>query len=220
MEKIRFEEWERKDTYGFFARISNPFYMVTFRQDVTDLYRYVKANGLSFYLGMIWACTEALNEVPAFRIAMRDGDPVLLDRRDPSFTDMRSGSEQFHIVTTEHIPEIDAFCREAARISREQDGFIDMDQETDSLIYYSSLPWIELTALTNERDLSTPEALDDNIPRIAWGKYTEENGRKKLHISVEVNHRFIDGIHIGRFAKELERVIRELGEQSEGEAEP
>ena len=219
MEQIRFEEWDRKETYRFFARISNPFYMVTFREDITDLYRYAKANGLSFYLGMIWACTEALNKVPEFRTAMRDGDPVLLDRRDPSFTDMREGSEQFHIVTMNHIPEIGAFCREAARISREQNGFIDMEQETDSLIYYSSLPWIELTALTNERDLSAPEALDDNIPRIAWGRYTEENGRKKLHISIEINHRFVDGYHIGLFAKELEHVIRELGEKIEGKPE-
>lgn len=219
METIRFEDWDRKETYGFFSKISNPFYMVTFRQDVTDLYRYVKANGLSFYLGMIWACTEAMNRVPAFRVAMRGGAPVLLDRRDPSFTDMQPGSEQFHIVTMEHIPEIGGFCREAARLSRGQNGFIDLGQEKDSLIYYSSLPWIELTALTNERDLSSPEALDDNIPRVAWGKYTEENGRKRLHISVEVNHRFVDGFHIGQFAKGLEDVIRTLGENTEGKPE-
>lgn len=219
MQTIRLEKWDRKETYGFFSGISNPFYMVTFRQDVTDLYRYVKTNGLSFYLGMIWACTEALNQIPAFRTAKRGGEIVLLDRRDPSFTDMQPGSEQFHIVTMEHVPEIGAFCREAARLSREQSGFIDMGQETDSLIYYSSLPWIELTALTNERDLSTPEALDENIPRIAWGKYTEENGRKKLHISIEVNHRFIDGYHIGLFAKGLETVIQTLGEKTEGNPE-
>lgn len=219
METIRFEEWERKDTYRFFSGMSNPFYMVTFREDITGLYRYVKANGLSFYLGMIWACTEALNGVAAFRTAMRVGEPVLLSRRDPSFTDVRPGSESFRIITMEHIPKIDDFCREAEEKRRTQDVFIEMAKETDSLIYYSSLPWIELTALTNERDFRAPGALDDNIPRIAWGRYTEENGRKKIHISMEVNHRFIDGIHIGQFAKGLGRVIRELEQEAEGKTE-
>ena len=31
-----------------------------------------------------------------------------------------------------------------------------------------------------------------------------------LGLSVEVNHRFIDGVHIGRFAQELEKLIAEL----------
>ena len=102
------------------------------------------------------------------------------------------------------------FCKEALKKSREQERFIDGEKETDSLIYYSCLPWIDLTALTNERDLSSFKALDDNIPRIAWGKYTEENGRKTLGLSVEVNHRFIDGVHIGQYSKVLEHIIQNL----------
>lgn len=47
-------------------------------------------------------------------------------------------------------------------------------------------------------------------PRVAWGRYVEENGRKTLGLSLEVSHRLIDGLHIGRFAQELERLISEL----------
>lgn len=210
MRAISFDSWERKDIYEYYSKISNPFYMVTFRQDVTRLYRYVKAHGLSFYQGMIWACTQAVNDVSAFRVVMRQEGPVLLDRRDPSFTDLKPGAEQFHIVTMANIPEIDAFCREATRLSRAQEGFIDEDKEGDTLIYYTCLPWIDLTALTNERDLSTPEALADSIPRIAWGRFNRENENITLGISVEVNHRFIDGLHIGRFAERLTHYIEEL----------
>ncbi len=210
MAEISYENWERRDVYEFFSGLSNPFYMVTFRQDVTDLYRYTKAHGISFYEGMIWACTEAVNRVPAFRISIRNGKLEELERRDPSFTDLKPGSEQFHVVTMEHIPDIDRFCREAARVSREQKTFIDLTKETDALIYYSCLPWVELTALTNERDLASPGVLDDSIPRIAWGKYSEENGRKILGLSMDVNHRFIDGFHIGKFAEELKACIKKL----------
>ena len=65
-------------------------------------------------------------------------------------------------------------------------------------------------ALTNERDLTAPGARDDSVPHIAWGKYTEKGGRLTLGISIEVNHRLIDGLHIGRFAEELTRLIDEL----------
>ena len=184
--------------------------MVSFRIDVTDLYDYTKAKGLSFYAGMIWACTGAINETEAFRIMISDGGLVMTDRRDPSFTVLKEGSEQFRIVTMEYSGDIDEFCREAMRISKEQEAFIDMSKETDSLIYYSCLPWIELTAITNERDRKAPDAADDSIPRIAWGKYTLEDGRRKLNISLEVNHRFVDGVHIGRFAESLEKRMKAL----------
>ena len=78
------------------------------------------------------------------------------------------------------------------------------------MIFFSCLPWLDLTALTNERDLDP----DDAVPRIAWGKYVEENGRLMLGLSIEVNHRFIDGLHIGQFARELEKSIAELQEEN------
>lgn len=202
--------WSRREAYDFFSGISNPFYMVTFRQDVTGLYRFARENGLSFYYGMIWACTQAINGVGAFHLALRDGELVSIPDRKPSFTDLKPGAEQFHIVTLDAEADIRGFCRRAAELSRHQDCFIDLSAETDDLIYFSCLPWIELTALTNERDMSAPGARDDSIPRIAWGKYVDEGGRKTLGLSLEVNHRFIDGIHIGRFAEKLSGCIGEL----------
>ncbi len=199
--------WERREAYEYFSRFSDPFYAVTFIQDVTDLYGYVKRHGLSFYRALVWACTEAVNAVPAFLTAVRDGAPVQLDGRDPSFTDLKKDAEQFRIVTMPRMGDIGAFCAEAERLGRAREDFLDPEKESDDLIYLTCLPWIELTSFTNGRDLSAPGALDDSIPRLAWGKYTGENGRKRLGISLEVNHRFIDGVHIGRFAGELTRIM-------------
>ncbi len=203
MSELDMNAWERRDAYQYFSSFSNPFYMVSFRLDVSDLYRYTKERGLSFYAGMIWVCTEALNRVEAFHMTVRDGKPVRLPRRDPSFTALKPGAEQFHIVTMEHMEDMDAFCRTADRLSKTQYRFLEEEKESDQLIYYSCLPWIDLTAMTNERNLSAPGALDDSIPRLCWGKYTEENGRKTLGVSMEVNHRLIDGVHIGRFAEQF-----------------
>ena len=202
--------WERREAYEFFSRISDPFYMVTFRQDVTKLYDFAKANGLSFYYCMVWACTKAINSVAAFHISLRGGELVSIPHRRPSFTDLKPDAEQFHIVTMDMQEDIRAFCRTAAERSRAQECFIDLSAESDELIYISCLPWIDLTALTNERDRNSLGAKDDSIPRVTWGKYTKEHGRKVLGLSLEVNHRFIDGIHIGRFAENLTNCIAAL----------
>ena len=210
MEKIDWSTWPRREAYQFFSRLSNPFYAVTFRQDVTPLYRYAKENGLSFYYSMVWACTMALNDVDAFHVALRGGDPVFLPLRHPSFTDLHPGAEQFHIVTLPIQESIRAFCQTAAEKSRNQQCFIQAELETDDLIYVSCLPWVDVTGLTNERDLAAPGALDDSIPRIAWGKFTDRDGQKTLGLSLEVNHRFIDGLHIGRFAQCLTARMAQL----------
>ena len=200
------EQWPRREVYRFFSGMQNPFYMVTFQLDVTELRAYTKQNGLSFYYALVWLCTEACNEVEAFRLTLRGGEVWRLDRRDPSFTDLPAGSEVFHIVTLPAGDDLADFCRAAARKSRAQTAFIDHGAENDALIYFSCLPWVELTALTNERNTDP----DDAVPRIAWGRYAERDGRLMLGLSLEVNHRLIDGVHIGQFAQALERRIAAL----------
>lgn len=206
MRKVDMESWNRKELFDFFSKMSHPFYSVTFTVDVTRLYQYVKAKGLSFYYALVYLCTEAVNDTEAFLYVLRNGELYRIDRREPSFTDLKPGAEQFYIVTMQAGNTLDDFCRTAKKKSSEQTGFIAEEEETDELIYFSCLPWVELTALTNERDFCA----DDSVPRIAWGKYREENGSKKLQISMELNHRFTDGVHVGRFYEALCRRMEEL----------
>ena len=119
---------------------------------------------------------------------------------------LKPGSEQFHIVTLPKVGGIAEFCASAQTRSAAQKTLLDQDEENDNLIYISCTPWFDLTGCTNERDFDR----DDNIPRITWGRYGEENGRKKLGMSVEVNHRFIDGLHLGKFYEKLQADIDAL----------
>lgn len=206
MKMIDMATWPRRGMYDYFSGVSNPFYSVTVQIDVTDLAAWAKREGLSFYYALVYLCTQAVNQTEAFRYDIREGQVALLDRREPSFTDLKPGAELFHIVTMPAGEDIRAFCREARQKSLAQEVFLDMTAEAGSLIYFSCLPWVELTALTNERDFDR----DDTVPRIAWGRYVEQNGRLKLGLSLEVNHRFIDGLHIGQFVRALEGLIATL----------
>ena len=199
-----------KEIFDFFSHASNPYYMVTFRIDVAPLYAYVKEHHLSFYYSLVYLCTQAINEVDAFRYTIRGTQVFYLDPRIPSFTDLKKDSEYFHIVTMPTINSLAEFNAEARKRSAAQQFFLDTAQETDRVIYFSCLPWLDLTALTNERDFSSPDSKNDSIPRIAWGKYVPNGDRLELGISIEVNHRLIDGLHIGQFAQRLEKLIGEL----------
>ena len=203
---IDMNTWSRKEIYDFFSPISNPFYSVTFTLDVTNLYRYVKERELSFYYGLVYLCTQAVNRVEAFLYTIEDGKVRIYDKRQPSFTDLEKGSELFRMVFVPCEGSIDDFCHAAKEKSESQHFFFDPTAETNDLIYFSCLPWMDVTGLTNERNLDP----DDAIPRIVWGKYIDVNGRKQLHISLEINHRLIDGVHLGRFNEELCRLIEAL----------
>lgn len=203
---IDMSAWPRREIYDFFSPISNPFYSVTFTLDVTNLYRCVKERELSFYYALVYLCTQAVNRVEAFLYTIVDGKVRIYDKRQPSFTDLEKGSELFRMVFVPCEGSLDEFCRAAKAKSESQHFFFNPTAETNDLIYFSCLPWMDVTGLTNERNLDP----DDAIPRIAWGKYIDVNGRKQLHISLEINHRLIDGIHLGRFNEELCRLIEAL----------
>ena len=206
MRKIDLEHWDRREIFSFFSRLAQPFYSVSFRLDVTELRRFCKENGLSFYYAIVFLVTRAVNETEAFLYTIEDGEVFLLDRREPSLTDRGEGERYFHIVTMPLGEELTAFCAAAAEKSRAQKNFIDYCSEGRDLVYLSTLPWLDLTALTNERDLGD----DDVVPRIAWGRYGECGGRLTLGMSVEVDHRFVDGADIGAFAARLEELIAAL----------
>ena len=155
MRMIDRAHWDRREIFDFFSPLSNPFYAVSFRLDVTELYRYCKVEGLSFYYAMIFLVTRAVNETEAFLYTLRDGEVFLLDRREPSFTDRHAGAKYFHIVTMPCAGSIAQFCAAAAETSRAQQGFIDYASERADLVYLSTVPWLDLTALTNERDMET-----------------------------------------------------------------
>lgn len=167
MHKIDMNTWPRAELFRFFSGVSQPFYSVTFRVDVTNLHAYTKARGISFYYALGYLVTDAVNSVVNFRYTIRDGEVWLLDKRIPSLTDLKPGSEQFHIVTLPKTGTLDEFCCAAKAKSAAQQSFLDQDCETDALIYISTTPWFDLTSCTNERDFDK----DDAIPRITWGSF-------------------------------------------------
>ena len=199
--------WPRSAHYDFFSGMSDPFYALTFPVDITPLRAWCRARGLSFYMAMVYGVTKAMERVDAFLYKDRNGVIVKHDRLIPSFTDLRPGSDLFYIVTVEAGEDPEEFCRRAKERSAEQTGFITSGGwAEDELVYFTCLPWFPLTAFTNERDLNP----SDSVPRVSWGRWRQEGDRYLLDLSLELNHRLLDGVHVGKFHDELTRWINSL----------
>lgn len=207
MLKIDIDSWKRKEIYEMFSKIDYPFYAVTIPVEVTNLKKVAKENKLSFYYLMLWACTKAVNSVNEFNMRIYDDGIYQLDATDPSFTVMKENEETFIIVTTKYQDDYKKFCLNCKEAVDNQTTFFTQDDSyKDKVIYFSCAPWFDFTALTNERNFDK----DDTIPRISWGKYYEENGKLMVHLSIDVNHRTIDGIHIAKFKDCLDKTIAKL----------
>lgn len=199
--------WPRRGIYDFFAPMSDPFYTLTFPVDVTPLRAWCKAGGLPFYPAMVFAVTRAMEHTEAFLYKDRGGTIVRHDTLVPSFTDLRPGSDQFHIVTLEAGEDPADFCRRAKAASAAQREFITAGPwPEDQLVYFTCLPWFPVTALKNERNLDPA----DSVPRAAWGRWEEKGDRTELLLSLELNHRLLDGVHVGRFYEALKEWMGQL----------
>ena len=199
--------WPRREIYDFFAGLAHPFYALTFPVDVTGLRAWCRREGVSFYPAMVYAVTRAMEEVDAFHYKDRDGVIVRHDTLVPSFTDLRPGSDQFHIVTLEKGEDLADFCRRAKAASAAQRAFITAGPwPEDQLVYFTCLPWFPVTALKNERNLDPA----DSVPRAAWGRWEEKGDRTELLLSLELNHRLLDGAHVGQFYQALKEWMEQL----------
>lgn len=196
MEIIDRNTWPREEHYQFFAPMSYPFYSLTFPVDVTALRRYVKENGLPFYAAMVFLVTKAMEDVEEFRLRDREGVIVRHEQLLPSFTALKPGSQLFQIITLETGDDLVDFCARAkARVTAQQEFITAGEWDTDQLVYFSCLPWFPLYSVTNERDIDP----SDTIPRVTWGKWEEKAGSIMLNLSLELNHRLLDGYHVGQF---------------------
>ena len=207
MRTIDPKNWERGEIFDLFSACDHPFYSVSFELDVSRLYHLTHETGQSFYYSMAYLVTTAMEGVEAFRMRIRGGQIEVVDELIPSCTDLMPGSETFVIVTLPHGNNMAEFCRQAKEKAAGQTYLFDREMERlDTLVYISCLPWFPITGFVTERSLEP----DDCIPRVTWGKYQKDGGRVRLNLTLDLNHRTIDGVHVGKFYQLLQSSIDAL----------
>jgi len=210
MKYIDLDTWKRKGHYEFFHRMDYPQFNICMDLDISNFLMMTKQNGLSFYYSMVFAVTTVINEIENFKLRIREDKVVLHDKIHPSFTDMNNDEKDdlFKLVTIELNDDLYAFVKTAKEASENQKDYFGLDKliGRDDLIYITCIPWISFTHISHTISLNK----NDSVPRISWGKYYKQGAKTLLPFSVQANHSFIDGFHVGKYVHKLQTFIDEM----------
>ena len=200
---IDLDSWKRREHFSIYSRLSNPFWSICVDVDVTGVWlRTREAGSPSFSVAAIYLALAAANETEALRLRIR-GDKVWLHDRVAMSTTILRPDETFAFgifPMAASFADFERIARAETERARTSQSVRTPAEAQDDLIYHSTLPWVRFTAFTNAIGRG-----DDSIPRLVFGRCSEERGRWVMPVAVEVHHGLVDGLDVARFLERFER---------------
>jgi len=193
----------RAPHFRFFTQKDYPFFNITVPVNVGKTLIWTQEHKVSIFRAILYVACRAAQDVPEFRRRLRKGNVVVEhDVVHPSFTVM-ARDEVFSFCTVDYKNDFASFCREVDDgIKKVKESPVVWDDPArDDLLFITSIPWLSFTSFVHPVDIKKY----DSIPRIAWGKISDENpGRATFPFSVHVHHGLMDGIHVAKYFELLE----------------
>ena len=194
--------WKRAMHCMIFRNSVEPAFCVTFELDVTNFLKMVKEKDYSFTMAMVYAVCKCANEIEEFRYRFQDGKIVLFDQVDTAFTYLNKETELFKVVNVPMQDTMQEYVEIATKTANEQKEYFTGPLGND-VFQCSPMPWVTYTHISH----TNSGKKDNATPLFDWGKYKERDGRIIMPISVQAHHSFVDGLHVGNFANELQRYM-------------
>ncbi|WP_444890317.1 CatA-like O-acetyltransferase [Microbulbifer sp. DLAB2-AA] len=208
---IDIESWNRGDHFKFFMGSAGSTRLsLTQPLDVTELAFFCKKNTISFYYSLIFLVTQTANEIAGFRHRVVDGQPFEFDILHPLFTDLNKDDDLFRLVMAEMETHLIDFVKKAKQLSKDQSEYLPVNTFMDryDILNITCYPWGDFSSMQVKP--VQQENCDPGIPFIAWGKYQQQANRLMTSLHTEVNHCFLDAIHLYQFKTHLEDKIKLL----------
>lgn len=202
---INENEWERAIHCMVFRDSVEPAFCVTFDIDITNFLAQVRRQNVSFTIAFVYAVCKCANGIEAFRYRFLDGKIVLFDQIDTAFTYLNKETELFKVINVPMRDTLKEYVELATRTAEEQKEYFTGPLGND-VFQCSPMPWVTYTHISH----TNSGKKDNATPLFDWGRYYERDGRIIMPVSVQAHHSFVDGIHIGRFAEQLQNYLDEL----------
>ena len=201
MRYIDMQTWSRRNHFRLFNTFNHPHFNMCVNVDATAFYPFVKSNGHSLTVSMVYIIARASNAIPEFRQRIRGDQVVEHEIVNPGFS-ILIDKDLFSFCPVEYIENFSEFARRAAKNIADVKSRPDLENnpDKDDVLYMSPIPWVSFTSFTHPMQFHPT----DSIPRFAWGKYFKENDRLKMPLSVQGHHAVMDGIHMGRFYEQVQ----------------
>ena len=193
------DTWKRATHCAVFRNCVEPAFCVTFELDITEFYRNIKQEKLPFTFAMIYAVAKCANRIEEFRYRFLEGQVVLFDKIDTAFTYLDKQTELFKVVNVPFAGNMGEYCKTAKQAAEEQREYFTGPLGND-VFQFSPMPWVTYTHVSH----TNSGKRDNATPLFDWGKFYERDGKLLLPFSVQAHHSFVDGLHIGRLAENLQ----------------
>jgi chloramphenicol O-acetyltransferase type A len=202
MRTIDMQTWSRRNHFKLFSSFNHPHFSMCVNVDVTAFYPFVKRNGYSLTVSMVYVIARASNTIPEFRQRIRGEQVVEHEIVNPGFS-ILIDEDIFGFCHVEYAEDFSEFAKRAekniADVKAHRDVALNAPEGDDAL-YMSPIPWVSFTSFNHPMQLHPA----DSIPRFAWGKYFKEGDTLKMPLSVQGHHAVMDGIHMGRYYEKVQ----------------
>ena len=205
-QKLDINKWARKDQFNFFKQFEEPFFGVTVSIDCTIAYDIAKAINASFFLYYLHKSLTAANKMESFKYRIENNEVIVYDKVNASPTINRPDGT-FGFSYMDFYESFEEFAIRAQKeIEKVQNtiGLIPANN-SENVIHYSSVPWINFTSLSHARRFST----NDSIPKISFGKMLFENGKRTMPLSIHVHHALMDGYDVAKYIDMFQELMNE-----------
>ena len=198
--KVEVKNFDRAEQFGWYHNKDNPFLFVTTKLDITNIYNKCKNHCAS----IAYFITLVVNDIDNFKYRYEDGKIYKYDVVKPNFTQMFD-DHNIGYFTCDFKDNYSAFIVEYKKV---QEKFIKNQEsctaDDQGEIWFSCSPWFQINSMVTPYDKSI------TVPQFLWDKFTLEDGKCFINLTISVHHGFADGYHIGLFLQKLNDIIENL----------
>jgi chloramphenicol O-acetyltransferase type A len=206
MKIIDINNWNRKEYFDFFSKMTSPYFGITTEVDCTKAYNIAKEKEYSFFAYYLYKSLVAANFVEELRLRIIDNQVILLDKMSVGTTIGRENGT-YGLAFAEYSDSFEDFNaalqKEIEAVHHSVGLRLNDDARRTDLIHYSTIPWTSFSAILHPRSLDRIES----IPKIVFGKYSEREVHKFLPVSIEANHALADGFHLAKFFNKFQQEL-------------
>ncbi len=209
MKKFDIHSWNRKAHFDFFKDYEDPFFNVTIAIDVTVLKAFCKENNLPFWLANYYYAMKYSSEIQEFRLRLHDG--VIYEHTDIKMgTTILNHDNTFSFCYFPMTTDVFEYVKKAESLMdkyrKGETEFYD-DKDNLGIVHGTIVPWLAFTGVKHAR---SGKERYHGIPKFAFGKYYQEEGKLLIPFSIEAHHALIDGYHVGKFVTLYQEMINQL----------
>lgn len=190
-------------TKGFVKSVNS----ITSRIDISHFLGETKKRNLRFFPAFAALTGQVIAAMPEMCTNVdENGNPGFFSYLHPNFTIFHEDDKTFSDVWSQYDADFDTFYNNLltdAETYKDKKGIKVKEGQPKNFFCISCVPWLSYQAYTPVNYGGMPNL----FPIITFGKYTEENGKTTLPLTLTISHAVMDGYHLSQFFNCLQEAL-------------